>query len=146
MDWQSKRKLQKGMIDGYYSQGKVPNWQRMGRYQAWKERVQDYAAMVGLELPLRPTKENPVYVVTVSYFRSGVHPDPSNVHKGIVDALCYVSAEERALGEKRGSDKWVGGGFESPRFDKISPRAEICVLASQEWGNLFDKFLESPIL
>lgn len=137
MTWQSKKKLQEGVVDGYYSQGKTPNWQRMKRYQAWKERVQNYAAMAGLELPLRPTKAEPVYVVTMAYFQSGVHPDPGNVYKGVVDALCYVSAEGRKLGEKRGSDKWVGGGFEIPRYDKNEPRVEVYVLGPEEWFGFY---------
>ena len=124
------------VIDAKYAEGKVPNWSRKKRYEAWKKHVQEVAARAGMELPLRPTKTLPLYVVTIAYFHDGTHPDPSNVWEGIADALCYVSPDEQALGVKRGSDKYMGGIFFAPQHDKQNPRVEVKILTEQEFNGM----------
>jgi len=137
MAWVSKKSgKQRWVIDAKYQEGKVPNWSRKTRYQDWKRHVQEYAALAGVKLPLRPTKNAPVYVVTLAYFQSGVHPDPSNVWEGITDALCYVSPEEQRLGAKRGSDKYMGGLFYSPNYDKRNPRVGVTVATEEEFSGV----------
>jgi hypothetical protein len=119
---------QRLVIDGFYSQGKSPNWRRKRRYEAWKRWVQEHAVLGGLELPLRGIW----YVVTAAYFQDRRHPDTENVHKGIVDSLCYVSLEERELGVKKGSDKHWGGVFMPSRYDAERPRVEVWLLGEEE--------------
>ena len=136
MAWMSPRSgKQRMVIDAKYTEGKVPNWTRKTRYQDWKRHVQECAALAGLEMPLRPTKALPLYLVTIAYFETGVHPDPSNAWEGICDALCYVSPAEQALGVKRGSDKFCGGAFLSPRYDREAPRVEVWIMDEAEFSH-----------
>lgn len=132
MWWMNKRGRQCQVIDGFYVSGRKPNWARQARYRAWKTHVQACAVLAGLELPLRATKEEPLYVVTCTYFHSGVHPDPENVHKSVVDSLAYVSPQEQKLGVRRGSDKFMGGQFQSPKYDAKEPRVEVVVCNGEE--------------
>ena len=137
MSWPSpKTGQQRQIIDGFYVQGKQPNWTRLKRYRQWQAHIQECAVLAGMPLPLRPTKKEPIYVVVVAYFASGTHCDVGNTFKSVVDALCYVSPKEQRLGAKRGSDKYVGGMFMAPRYDKELPRVEVYVM-------LEDKFLAS---
>ena len=107
---------------GYYSQGAKPNWKRMKTYHAWKKAVQLTAKSQGVRLPLRASKDRPVHITTRAFFRNGVHPDPENVHKGIVDAMFYDPRKER-----RGSDKHTGGFFQPPLYDSKHPRVEVWI-------------------
>ena len=91
---------------GYYAQGARPNWGRMLRYREWKREVQAMVRLeTGLRLPLSASAEEPAYIQTAAFFRSGVHPDPENVHKGVKDALFYHA---------KGGDKWTAGRYEWP--------------------------------
>jgi hypothetical protein len=107
---------------GYYSLGKKPNWTRMKKYHAWKKAVQLVARSQGIHLPLTASKEQPLSITTRAYFRNGVHPDPENVHKGVVDAMFYDPRKER-----RGSDKYTGGCFQPPMYDPDNPRVEVWI-------------------
>lgn len=137
MSWPSpKTGQQRQIIDGFYVQGKQPNWTRLKRYRQWQVHVQECARLAGVPLPLRSSKKEPLYVVVVAYFASGIHCDVGNTFKSVVDALCYVSPEEQRLGTKRGSDKYVGGIFFAPRYDKEQPRVAVRVLTEQEFGGM----------
>jgi len=121
-------RLQENVIDGFYVLGKRPNWGRLERYNAWKDHVRGAALDVGLKLPLEATKAKPLYVSVVSWFASGVHPDPENVRKGVIDALVQNLESGR-----RGSDKYIGGFCEIPRYDKARPRVEVWIMTREEW-------------
>lgn len=136
MSWTSKNGKQRQIIDGFYVQGKQPNWTRLKRYRQWQVHIQECAVMAGVSLPLRPTKDLPLYIVTIAYFASGTHCDPGNTFKSVVDALCYVSPDEQALGVKRGSDKHMGGLFFTPQYDKQNPRVEVNILTEREFNRM----------
>jgi len=112
---------------GYYSQGARPNWKRMKAYHAWKAYVQATAAAQGITLPLTAKADSPLIIGTRAFFRNGTHPDPENVHKGIVDALFYDPRKER-----RGSDKHTGGTFQPPMYDAENPRVEITITTTNK--------------
>lgn len=100
---------------GYYACGKFPNWTRMKEYHAWKEHAQACAVAAGMTLPLTATKDRPIIVSVRCYFENGVHCDTGNVQKGTCDALFY--------GGK--GDKFSGGHFTPPFYDKQNPRVEV---------------------
>lgn len=91
---------------GYYAEGKHPNWKRRNAYVNYKCSVQACAMAAGLKLPLVASKDAPLMIHVVCYFKNGVHSDPGNVQKGA-------------------GDKWTGGSFEPPRYDRENPRVEI---------------------
>lgn len=111
---------------GYYAQGKTPAYGRMMDYHRYKIHVQEVAALLGLRLPLRASRERPLWIETVAYFANGVHADPENVHKGIKDALFW---EPKVPGVKRkgGGDKYTGGSYAPPKYDAEHPRVEILI-------------------
>lgn len=78
----------------------------------------------------RFAKTCPLRIQTRAFFENGVHSDPENVHKGIVDALFYNPDKKR-----RGSDKHTGGQFEPPLYDKANPRVEFTIYPPE--GDLF---------
>jgi len=84
---------------GYYTTGSNPNWSRKKEYEAWKDHVRERT----LSVP-RATAACPVRLDVWCYFGSGVHADPENVRKGIVDALFPDG------------DKWVYGYHHSPLY------------------------------
>lgn len=119
---------------GYYTSGKYPNWGRMKAYQGYKQLVQGTAvALAHLKLPLIATKERPLMISTTTYFpRKGAHPDPENIHKGIVDALFYTPKG----GGKGPGDKYVGGLFWPPLYSD-RPRVVVTVReigVPEGWG------------
>jgi hypothetical protein len=90
-----------------------PNYQR---YLDYKSAV--VAAFLdqvpgdwGYPQPLTTTEEFRTEMDTLIYFRNGIHPDPSNVHKAIEDALFAC-------------DKFCDGNFKG-RYDKENPRVEV---------------------
>lgn len=95
--------------------------------------VQRDARASGIKLPLIATKERPLMIRTISYFKNGVHPDPGNVQKGICDALFYdeeKAAVAKVRGKKstgKGDDKYTGGSFPPPRYDKSNPRVIVII-------------------
>ena len=109
---------------GYYASGKVPNWKRMKAYHAYKELVQLHASAAGLLLPLMATKDDPLFISTCAYFRNGIHCDPGNVQKGIVDALFWTPRGKKSKGS---GDKYTGGMFEVPKYDRLYPRVVVHV-------------------
>lgn len=104
---------------GYTIQlGRFANNKRKAKYVEFKKRVQSLSP---LALPLEASKEKPIIVETVAYFENGTHPDPENVHKGVKDALFY------GLRGKGGGDKYTGGHYEPPLYDKENPRVVVTV-------------------
>lgn len=106
-----------GQPVGYYTRGKAPNWKRYNKYVAFKQKVQEHAKTAGVALPLVATRGQPLFISTHSVFKNGVHSDPENVHKGVVDALFYDKDRKR----KGAGDKYTGGFFDPPRYDKLRP-------------------------
>lgn len=107
---------------GFYVVGKVPNRKRMKQYHTYQDVVRYHALMAGISLPLQATKDKPLSINTVAYFPDGVHCDPGNVQKGICDALFYAPR-----GQKRGNDKYTGGFFMPPLYDKENPRVVVTI-------------------
>lgn len=105
---------------GYYAVGKMPNWKRMNAYHDYKKHVRACARVNDISLPLQAGKDSPLMIRTVAYFKNGIHPDPGNVQKGVVDALFWAPR-----GQKRGSDKYTGGSFPPPLYDSDNPRVEV---------------------
>lgn len=107
------------------------------KYVDYKELVQLYAKASGIKLPLVATKDRPLMIRTVAYFRDGNHPDPDNVNKGIRDALFYekdavvrrakkgVKITRRKNG--KGHDKYTGGSFPPPLYDAKNPRVIVTI-------------------
>lgn len=96
------------------------------KYIAYKKLVQIHARMAGIKLPLKAVKDRPLMIRTVSYFKNGVHPDPGNVQKGVCDALFYkVNRQTGTIG--KGDDKYTGGSFPPPRYDKGNPRVIVII-------------------
>lgn len=113
-----------GDPQGYYAQagrnihamGKKHK-ERAEKYRDWQCCVRAFATVAKIKLPLKATKEQPLDIRTVSYFASGVHCDPGNVQKGVVDALFYGGS----------GDKYTGGSFPPPLYDKENPRIEVTI-------------------
>lgn len=113
-----------GNPQGYYAQGarsvykmSTTQRQRAEKYRAYQQMVRIFAGQ-HLTLPLRATRESPVYIGVIAYFFNGVHCDPGNVQKGICDALFLGGS----------GDKHTSGWFDSPRYDKANPRVEVEVI------------------
>jgi hypothetical protein len=97
-------------------------------YHAFRDKVKLYAKQAGAAVPLRPTQEQPYIITTTTIYlrgKRGRPPDPENVHKCIVDALCYHG---RMPGKKKGKhdDFWVGGEFSPPIFGE-APCVEVTI-------------------
>lgn len=108
---------------GYYAQGRWPNRQREQKYIQFKRAVQRGAMAAGIRLPLTATAEEQLFIQVWPFFASGVHADPGNVQKGVVDALFWTPVVAR-----RGSaDKHTGGLFPPPLYDRQNPRTEIVI-------------------
>jgi len=127
---------------GYIATTSRGKWTK--EYQKFAEYagiVRQYARAAGIQIPLRATKERPLIIKTIAYFENGVHCDPGNVQKGIVDALFYdeekaaLAKMARKAGKKtrkgrgtgKGDDKHTGGAFPPPRYDKKNPRVVIII-------------------
>lgn len=112
---------------GYIALGPKPNWKAYKKYIAYSDLVREEAGRAGLATPLMATRECPVIVNTVAYFRNGTHPDPGNVQKGVCDALFYIPRKTK---KKGAGDKYTGGAFVPPLYDKENPRVEVTVAVS----------------
>lgn len=97
------------------------------KYVEYKKQVQLFARAAGLELPLLATKDYPMKVRTVAFFKNGNHPDPENVNKGVRDALFYDEEKKGRSGSGKGDDKHTGGSFEPPLYDKENPHVVVIV-------------------
>lgn len=107
---------------GYYSQGARPNWTRKRLYEDYKKNIQKSLALAGISRDeIRATKDHPLLVHTKAYFASGNHCDPENNRKAISDAIFY-----RKTGRGCG-DKYCGGSFYPPLYDRENPRTEVVI-------------------
>ncbi len=93
-------------------------WTKKGKaYCAYRDKVCLFAKGAGLMPPLMPCRERVYYISTTAVFKKGKGkvPDPENVRKCVVDALCYHGIMP---GKKKGShdDFWTGGEFAPPLF------------------------------
>lgn len=85
-------------------------------------------------VPLVSTRERPIMLFTRAFFENGVHADPENVHKGIKDALFYCKKIKlpkgvKWVGERPNgtADKYTGGHYLPPMYDKRNPRVDVIV-------------------
>lgn len=111
------RKPRLRKLIGYYTRGARPDAIRLQEYLDWKAHVQMQARLQRLTLP-RATQGQPVRVDVVGHFEGGVHCDPENLRKGIVDALWPAG------------DRWVYGYHHHPLYDAENPRAVVTIT----WG------------
>lgn len=81
--------------------------------------VRMYANRAGIKTPLESSYEDPISIRVVSYFSNKVHADTGNIEKGIKDALFY--------GAKKPGDKYTGGSYSPPKYDKENPRAVVYI-------------------
>jgi len=103
----------------FRDKGRSPRYKK---YREYCRLVREYAAMAGVEIPLTASREEPLFIKIVAYFRNGVHADVENVRKGCVDAMFYDP-----LSKKKGDDKWVAGSFPLPRYDEEEPRLVVII-------------------
>ena len=109
--------------------------ERQRKYKAWCDAVRMEAENHQIKVPMTANKAVKVLFAVRSYFRNGVHPDPENVTKGIVDALFYRPKVKWPKGVKRPKnlpkggkdDKYVGMRTDPPLYDKDRPRVEITI-------------------
>lgn len=108
------------------------------RFAKYAKQVRFFARAAGIRLPLVATKQRPLMIRTVAYFANGRHCDPGNVQKGVVDALFYdeekaaLAKLQRKMGRRKrvtgkGDDKYTGGSFPPPRYDKDNPRVVVII-------------------
>lgn len=101
---------------------------RYKKYKDYCRKVREYAAASGVPIPLDADKDSPLLIKTFAYFRNGVHCDPENVRKGVVDAMFYDPLEKR----KSNGDKWTAGYFPPPRYDPENPRVIVVIKEYKE--------------
>lgn len=118
-----------GKPHGYYACGGRSIWKmspaqrkRTQEYHGYSEKVRIYALQAGLTLPPQATKLNPVFISTKAFFENGVHCDPGNVNKGIIDALFYAKTN------KGSADKYTGGIYYPPYYSSLQPRVIVDVV------------------
>lgn len=97
------------------------------KYVDYKKLVQLHAKASGIRLPLVATKDRPLTIRTVAYFKNGNHPDPGNVQKGVTDALFYDADKVVGKRTRKGNDKYTGGSFPPPLYDKDNPRVVVII-------------------
>lgn len=114
---------------GYTIQlGRFANTKRKRQYVEFKTRVQELAAAAGIPVPLEASKDEPILIITKAFFFNGIHPDPENVHKGVKDALFW-----KPRGTNKGAgDKYTGGSYSSPLYDKENPRTLVSIFIPGE--------------
>lgn len=110
---------------------------RFTKYADYCKKVRKFARANGVPLPLIATKDEPLVIKTIAYFKNGTHCDPGNVQKGIVDALFYIEdaikkvkrggRKRVVVGGKKGDDKHTGGAFPPPRYDPKNPRVIVII-------------------
>lgn len=117
------------------------NYQRFATYA---KHVRACAKAAGIHIPVVATKKKPLTIRTVAYFPNGIHCDPGNVQKGVVDALFYdeeaaamakflkkagkkLSVKKGVRRTGKGDDKHTGGSFPPPLYDKENPRVVVII-------------------
>ena len=102
------------------------------KFSDYAKEVRLHARSSGISIPLYADIDRPLIIRTVSYFKNKVHCDPGNVQKGVVDALFYNDKESFRMHKKnkgpgKGNDKYTGGSFPPPRYDKNNPRVVVII-------------------
>lgn len=95
---------------------------RRDAYEDYCARVRMFARLAGVK-GIAITAETPLHFHTCAFFENRRHGDPENIHKAVVDAICYNP--EGGKGGKQ--DKWTGGSFTPPRYDAKNPRVEVAI-------------------
>lgn len=95
--------------------------ERRKQYEDYRGVVRMFARTAGVR-HIEITAERPLHFHTRAFFVNGRHGDPENIHKAIVDAICY--SED---GKQTKMDKHTGGSFTPPRYDKKNPRVEVVI-------------------
>lgn len=85
--------------------------------------VRMIARSKGIHTPMESPPDAPLMIFTRCFFFSRTHLDPENVHKGVKDALCYKA---------KFGDKYTGGHYLPPMYDKSNPRVEVLIRPKQE--------------
>ena len=93
----------------------MPENARAKKVARYKENIRKIVMVRRLKIPV-PSKDNPVLINTVAYFRNGRHGDPESIHKVVKDALWPA---------KEGGDKYTGGSYNVPLYDSENPRVEV---------------------
>jgi hypothetical protein len=127
--WTAFQFIVPGHPQGYYACAGRSIWKmspaqrkRAMEYHGYCEKVRLYALQSQLQIPPTATKDNPVFVSTKAYFQNGVHCDPGNVNKGVIDALFYSKIR------KGTSDKYVGSIYYPPYYSSALPRVIVDVI------------------
>lgn len=89
------------------------------------------ALVAGVPLPLTATKDDPLIIKTIAYFKDGTHCDPENVRKGACDGL-FFRPDHPNPKKRKGQDKYTGGSFPPPRYDKENPRTIVIIKPYKE--------------
>lgn len=97
------------------------------KFANYAKTVRLFAKAAGIRVPLLADRQKPIVIRTVAYFKNGSHCDPGNVQKGVVDALFYDENHDRGKKTRKGDDKWTGGSFPPPRYDKKNPRVVVTI-------------------
>jgi hypothetical protein len=92
------------------------------KYWNYLSHVREQAELAGLLCPIESDPEDPIDVHVYPFFKNRVHPDPGNVEKGIKDALFYKA---------KSADKYTGGSYAPPMYDKDNPRVVVVVRRHQ---------------
>ncbi len=123
-----------GKPRGYVATTKAGKWSKeYEKFREYAKFVRQCARLEGIKLPLVATKDKPLIIKTIAYFKDGVHCDPGNVQKGVCDILFYDEdkyiprGRGRGKGTRKGDDKYTGGSFPPPRYDKKNPRVVVII-------------------
>lgn len=91
-------------------------------YESYRDVVRMFAWLAGVR-NIKITAKAPLHFHTRAFFENRKHGDPENIHKAIVDAICYTESG----GKQSKRDKYTGGAFTPPRYDKKNPRVEVVI-------------------
>ncbi len=93
-------------------------WSKEQRvYRIWRDSVCEAFKKAGVSCPTFADYAYPLFVHTRAFYSSRCHCDPGNTNKGLIDAIFY--------GSKGTNDKYVGGCYDAPLYDKENPRTEV---------------------
>ena len=113
---------------GYYSHGLVPNQDRARAYHDYNQKLIQQLALQRIQRP-QATPQSPSCIITRAWYPDFTGCDPENVHKGIKDALFYLSKDEKIIARLRKEpvygDKYTYGAYYPYAVDKDSPRVEV---------------------
>ena len=108
------------------TQGK---WCKLSKQvMAWNATVREAASQAGLECPLFVTRDEPMCVLTCAVYPTWTFSDPQNVSKALIDALFWVSPQQKKERTVRGQgDKYVCGAWYLNIVDKKNPHTKVWI-------------------